>query len=333
MHRSEQCAQLDFIDSNGIPIGIPIPGINKVASGVRRRITDPVPSSNATCEVSIEADIGALWVFLKSDAPAKFTTGALHDLRAAQDQIAARFRAESSRSGDRLRYQILASRVPDVFSLGGDLALFRDCIRHQNAHTLRAYARDAVDLVFVNATGYELPVTTISLVQGQALGGGFEAALAAHVLVAEKGCKMGLPEIMFNMFPGMGAFQLLSRRLSPAEAERMILSGRTYDAEELHALGVVDVLAEKGEGEDAVRRFIRSHDRQMHGRLGFRRAREAAAPIDRQELYRIADVWVETALGLADRDLATIDYLLRAQERMTARAALAHIPAEMLKEA
>ena len=56
MHRSEQCAQLDFIDSNGIPIGIPIPGINKVASGVRRRITEPVPSSNATCEVSIEAE-------------------------------------------------------------------------------------------------------------------------------------------------------------------------------------------------------------------------------------------------------------------------------------
>ena len=192
---------------------------------------------------------------------------------------------------------------------------------------------DAVDLVHANATGYGHAVTTIALVRGQALGGGFEAALSAHVLVAERGSKMGLPEVLFNMFPGMGAWQFLSRRVGPAEAERIILGGRTYRAEELHALGVVDVLAEEGEGEIAVARWIRSHDRQHHARAAFRRAVDAATPLDRSALQRMAEVWVETALGLGERDLTTIDYLVRAQQRMAMKIELERAPAELLKKA
>ena len=60
---------------------------------------------------------------------------------------------------------------------------------------------------------------------------------------------------------------------------------------------------------------------------------DAAEPLDRAALYRMAEVWVETALGLGERDLATIDYLLRAQERMTMKIALERTPPELLKEA
>ena len=113
----------------------------------------------------------------------------------------------------------------------------------------------------------------------------------------------------------MGAYQLLSRRLAPRDAEQMILSGRTYSALELHALGVVDVLADDGEGEAAVRRYIRIHDRQHRARIGFRRALRAVSPLDLDGLRRMADVWVDTAMALEPRDLETIDYLLRAQLR------------------
>jgi len=57
--------------------------------------------------------------------------------------------------------------------------------------------------------------------------------------VAEKNAKMGLPEIMFNLFPGMGAYHLLCRRLPAVKAEQLILSGHTYSADELHEMGVV----------------------------------------------------------------------------------------------
>jgi DSF synthase len=47
-------------------------------------------------------------------------------------------------------------------------------------------------------------VITASLVQGRALGSGFECALASDVIVAETGARMGFPEVLFNLFPGMG---------------------------------------------------------------------------------------------------------------------------------
>ncbi len=99
-------------------------------------------------------------------------------------------------------------------------------------------------------------MTTIALVKGNAMGGDMEAALSANVLVTEKLVKMGLPEVMFNIFPGMGAYQFLNRRLSPVAAEKMILSGKTYTAEDLYEMGVIDVLADEGKGEQAVKDYI-----------------------------------------------------------------------------
>ena len=99
--------------------------------------------------------------------------------------------------------------------------------------------------------------------QGDALGGGFESALASNVVIAEKGVKMGLPEVLFNLFPGMGAYSLLSRRVGTARAEQMILSGRLYTSDELFEMGVVDILAEKGEGEVEVYKYIKSAKRDL----------------------------------------------------------------------
>ena len=97
---------------------------------------------------------------------------------------------------------------------------FRELIQCQDAEGLRDYAISCIDVVYTNATNYELPVTTISLVQGDALGGGFEAALAANVVVAERGCKMGLPEILFNLFPGMGRLSIADSKVESQKGRR-----------------------------------------------------------------------------------------------------------------
>ena len=70
-----------------------------------------------------------------------------------------------------------------------------------------------------------MPLTTITLVQGDALGGGFEAAISSNVVIAEKSAKFGLPEVLFNLIPGMGAYSFLVRRTSPDLAEKIIMSG------------------------------------------------------------------------------------------------------------
>ncbi len=77
-------------------------------------------------------------------------------------------------------------------------------------------------------TTLDLPILTIGLVEGTALGGGFEALLSFDYIVAERGASFGLPEVMFGLFPGMGAHAFLSRKLGAAMADRLIVSNQTY---------------------------------------------------------------------------------------------------------
>ncbi|MCB1185505.1 enoyl-CoA hydratase/isomerase family protein, partial [bacterium] len=164
-----------------------------------------------------------------------------------------------------LRYTVFGSKIPGVYNLGGDLPLFARMIRSSDREGLRRYAYACVEPLHFRAVNLGLPVIGISLVQGDALGGGFECALADDVIIAERSAKFGLPEILFNLFPGMGAYSFLSRRISPAQAERMMLSGRIYSAEELYEMGVVDMVAEDGAGEDAVYDYVERVDRVFEG--------------------------------------------------------------------
>ena len=140
-----------------------------------------------------------------------------------------------------------------MFNLGGDLALFLLLIRSRDRDALAHYARLCIDNIHAQIQHYQCPtLTTVSLVQGEALGGGFEMALCSDVLIAEESAMLGLPEILFNLFPGMGAYSLLARRATPRIAEELILSGKVLPAARLHEMGIVDVLAKDGEGEAAV---------------------------------------------------------------------------------
>ena len=114
----------------------------------------------------------------------------------------------------------------------------------------------------------------------------------------------------------MGAYQLLCRRIPEIKAEKLILSGRTYCAEELYDMGLIDVLAEKGDGENAVWAYIRENHSKTSGRLALHRAIESVNSLNYGDFVKIVDVWVETALGLDRKDLDTMDFLVRAQQRL-----------------
>ena len=89
---------------------------------------------------------------------------------------------------------------------------------------------------------------------------------------------MGLPEILFNLFPGMGACSLLARRIGIRAAEELILSGKIYTAAELHKMGVVDVVATDGQGESAVRNWIAKNAKRRNGLQAVHRARQFIHP-------------------------------------------------------
>ncbi|XOB99243.1 enoyl-CoA hydratase/isomerase family protein [Deinococcota bacterium DY0809b] len=89
-----------------------------------------------------------------------------------------------------------------------------------------------------------LPVPTIAAINGYALGGGLELALACDLRVAAKKAKLGLPEVGLGLIPGFGGTQRLPRLVGVGRAFDLILTGRHVPAEEALALGLVNRVAD-----------------------------------------------------------------------------------------
>ncbi|MEU9345354.1 enoyl-CoA hydratase/isomerase family protein [Streptomyces sp. NPDC048278] len=92
----------------------------------------------------------------------------------------------------------------------------------------------------------EFPKPSVAAIHGFAFGGGLELALACDLRVAERGTRLGLPEMKLGVLPGAGGTQRLPRLLPPAIAKQMILTGEPLDAERAHALGLLNELTEPG---------------------------------------------------------------------------------------
>ena len=262
-----------------------------------------------------DEEYGVMWSFMRPEPRPCFTRTVLQELLMYQYNLEGmKGRVVTNSAFKQANYMVLASDLPGVFNLGGDLTTFSQAITHQDREGLLSYAKLCIDNVW---TYYNMqaPITTISLVQGQAMGGGFESALSAHVMVAEKGALMGLPEVLFNLFPGMGALSFLSRKIGMRAAEAMVRSGKVYTATELHEMGVVDVLAEDGQGEKALYDWIRKNHRSLNSFQAIRRAKQRVNPLTVEELYEITEIWVDAALRLGERDLKIMERLVRAQNR------------------
>jgi DSF synthase len=214
-----------------------------------------------------------------------------------------------------LRHFVMTSDVPRVFNFGGDLALFVLLVRAGDIESLRLYGQRCVDLVWWMENAANLGIHTVALSQGDTLGGGLESVLPFHKIIFEKSAQAGFPEVLFNLFPGMGAWDFTIRRAGFAVANEMILSGRLYSADELLYRRVIDVVCEDGEGEQAIDRVLRDVDPRHRGTVAALRAQKLAAPIQYENLMAIVDQWAESALGLTDRDLRLMERLARAQAR------------------
>lgn len=212
-----------------------------------------------------------------------------------------------------LDYAILASKVPGVFNLGGDLSLFTELIDRQDRDGLLRYGKACINVLYRNYLGHDLPITTISLIQGECLGGGFEAALSSDLLVAERHARFGFPEILFNLFPGMGAYSFLERRIGKRATEDLITSGKIYSAVEMQSMGVVDMVVDEGRGEAEIATLIRSRQRNRNALAGIAAARRCVHKLDYAELQGVVEAWVDTALRLSIRDMKLMQRLVTRQ--------------------
>ncbi len=271
---------------------------------------DFVISPQLTCHYDRGHEL--LWTRWAPRGIPSFNTELLHDLERGSQMIEGHFSGQQNQRP--LRYVVIRSAASGAFSTGGDLGYFQRLIATQDRARLTEYARAAVDVVHRNYTAHNLKgVTTVALLEGDALGGGFECALSCDVIIAEKHVKAGFPEILFNMFPGMGGMSFLTRRVNRAVAEEMVRSGRQYSAQELLELGVIDQVVETGEGRDAVLAMIRKREHQVSGHTAINAIDRMIRPVTMQELHDIVKLWVDCALQMSPRALEWMQRLYQRQ--------------------
>lgn len=267
--------------------------------------------------ISMDKSEGILWLYMDPEGRPCFSRELVSEIIASHSTLM-RNKGYYPIENDvfKVDYQVMTSPVGKPYNLGGDLALFLDCLRRRDRQQLTSYAKLCIDGLYPTSSNFYGSVTTIALVRGQALGGGFESALSSSIIIAERDARLGLPEVLFNLFPGMGAYQLLARRLPSAQVERMIMSGKLYSAEELYEMGVVDALAEPGAGEAAVYDYVHRNRKRHNTQIAMQKVRQVCEPLSHHELMRIGHIWVEAAMQLEERDLKVMERLVGAQNRM-----------------
>lgn len=284
-------------------LGVPITGRNFQEISVRHDQQDKI-----------------FWCFMNQTGRPSYTYSLGAEIQQVQDWIGNNYAMPANGGPDDLRYFVCGSKTPGIYNLGGDLRHFADCIRTRDLAAMRKYAETCVRMQHANEGGFGAPIITMALVQGDALGGGFEHALSFDILFAERSARLGLPEIIFNLFPGMGAYSFLVRRVGRKIAENFILEGKIHTAEELHELGIVDVLVEDGQGEAAIVDYCQRNQQRFAAERAVYLARRVSSPVELEELLRITNIWAETAMTLTDADVRKMERLADAQERRIQRS-------------
>lgn len=218
-------------------------------------------------------------------------------------------------------FWVTGSTVPGLYNVGGDLSYFAQHIRSGERAPLIAYARACVDAVYQAMTGFGVGAVTIAMIEGTALGGGFEAALAHEYVLAQRDAKLGFPEIAFNLYPGMGAYSLVARKAHMRLAEELISSGEAHTAEWHHEKGLVDRLFDAGDAYQATRTFIDGMRPKLNGLRAMLRTRRRVLPITRTELLDITEDWAESAFQLQEKDLAYMERLVLLQNKRGVKVA------------
>ncbi len=191
-----------------------------------------------------------------------------------------------------VRCVIVTSSHPKAFCVGADLKE-RNSFSDADLIAQRPVARAAYTGVL------DLPMPSIAVVEGFALGGGCEIALSCDVIVAGERATLGLPEVSVGVIPGGGGTQLLTRRLGWSKASLLIFSARRLSGAEAAEYGLVDEVTEPGQAR--ARALELAETIAAHSPVGLRNAKKAmrlGADVDLRAGLEIEDAcWRATAFS------------------------------------
>ena len=146
---------------------------------------------------------------------------------------------EAAQDNDDVQVIVLTGAGEKAFVAGADIKEFADFDQAQGEDLARRGQRDLFDRVEQSLK----PV--VAAVNGFALGGGLELAMAAHVRIASSNARMGLPEVSLGVIPGYGGTQRLAQIVGKGKAMEMVLTGGMIDAEAALACGLVNQVVDQ----------------------------------------------------------------------------------------
>lgn len=223
------------------------------------------------------------------------------------DELADALATLAAASADEVRAVVVTGSGDRAFSAGSHVGEFEAQRGSAGRARLELEERVASSLA-------ELPMPTIAAIEGNALGGGLELALACDLRICSARARLGLPEVRLAVIPGAGGTQRLPRIVGQARARELILTGRIVDAEEAGRIGLVHEVVPVGEAR--ARADIVAEEIATRGPLAVREAKrliDAALDLD-----PVAGLAAE--LEASERIFATDDLLEGARAFFEKRA-------------
>ncbi|SEB44423.1 DSF synthase [Tenacibaculum sp. MAR_2009_124] len=214
-----------------------------------------------------------------------------------------------------LKYLVSCSGHNEVYNLGGDLPYFLNCIKTKDREGLREYAHLSIDAIYNIYTAFNLSAVSIALVEGNAYGGGFECAMAHDLIISNSKAKFCLPENKFNLFPGMGAYSFLCRKLNFKTASEILYGGNVYSSREMFDFGLIDQINDNTTGVDSITSYIDKIDRNYNFNHSHFQCLKKVFPLQKKELLEITNIWVEACLKMNTADLRRMELIVNAQNR------------------
>jgi enoyl-CoA hydratase/carnithine racemase len=180
--------------------------------------------------------------------------------------------AAASVTGDEAVRAVVIWGGERIFAAGADIKAMVDYGPDEIADDVGALEQACRDLEAI-------PKVTIAAIEGFALGGGLEVALACDLRVAAQNAKLGLPEIRLGVIPGSGGTQRLPRLIGLARARQMVFSGDPVSADRALESGLIDAVSPAGEAYANASQWAQSH--AVGPSLAFAAAKRALAAADR----------------------------------------------------
>uniref|UniRef100_A0A1I8MGD0 Enoyl-CoA hydratase/isomerase n=1 Tax=Musca domestica TaxID=7370 RepID=A0A1I8MGD0_MUSDO len=197
------------------------------------------------------------------------------------------------------RVVVLRSLTPGIFCAGADLKERKGMSEEE----VKEFVTGLRQLLIAIE---QLPMPVIAALDGAALGGGLEMALACDIRTAANNTKMGLVETKLAIIPGAGGTQRLPRILSPSLAKELIFTARVFNGEEAKEMGIVNHVVPQNETKDAAYRKALTLAEEIlpNGPVGVRMAKLAidkGMQVDLSTGYSIEEVCYAQVIPTKDR--------------------------------